>query len=550
MSVYPDCVCIEMQLGGTAGAWTDVSEDWLQRDGVHVSCGIRGSGPLDRVASTGTMKFSLDNSANNSAGLIGYYSPGHHNCRTGFQAGIPVRLHLIYDGRTYRKFYGRISPDGIDVSPGLLGERKTTIEVVDYMDILGSHEINLLELTENVRIDQAVPLILANVDVQPLATDYNTGEDVFTTVGDTVKRRGTALGELVKLANSELGYIYITRDATHDEILVVEGRMTRNRTTAVAEIVKPTYLSGYMLMESGDYVLMEDGTSKILLDEKLAVDFADQQLDMTVKHGANLANIIKATSYPRSIDTSATVLFTLNSAMQMDAGETKSGYKVTYRDPVGGAPQVAGKNMISPAATVDYTMHADSGGTGTDLTANLSVSVTYGADGAEYTFVNSGTVAGYITKLQARGYGIYMYDPVAFVVSNATSEQTHGSRTLNLDLKYQDAPSIAEAFANIVLNHYATPRSTAESVTFGANRDESMMGAFLQMDVGGRVTISESVTAIDEDYFINGVDFDIEAGGVINYKWYIKRAAFDTYAFWYVGEVGYSELGETTFIGF
>jgi hypothetical protein len=47
--VYPDTIRIEMQLGGTAGAWTDVSEDWLQRDGVHVSCGIRGSGPLDRV---------------------------------------------------------------------------------------------------------------------------------------------------------------------------------------------------------------------------------------------------------------------------------------------------------------------------------------------------------------------------------------------------------------------------------------------------------------------------------------------------------------------
>jgi hypothetical protein len=69
--------------------------------------------------------------------------------------------------------------------------------------LLGSHEINLLDLTENVRIDEAVPLILANVDVQPLATDYNTAR-MCSPLLATRETARTALGELVKLANSEL----------------------------------------------------------------------------------------------------------------------------------------------------------------------------------------------------------------------------------------------------------------------------------------------------------------------------------------------------------
>ena len=93
---------VEMQLAGTAGAWTDVSADVLQSDKPRFESGIRDNGATDRVASTGRLTFTLDNSNLNSAGLAGYYSPGHANARSGFSTGIPVRFKVTYDGGTAR----------------------------------------------------------------------------------------------------------------------------------------------------------------------------------------------------------------------------------------------------------------------------------------------------------------------------------------------------------------------------------------------------------------------------------------------------------------
>ncbi|MFA5154415.1 MAG: hypothetical protein WC554_17860, partial [Clostridia bacterium] len=96
-NIYPDSIKLEMQFAGTAGAWTDVTDDVIRATPITCTYGIQDSSPLARVASTGTFNFSLDNSELNSAGLVGYYSPGHTNCRSGFAAGITVRFSIVYD---------------------------------------------------------------------------------------------------------------------------------------------------------------------------------------------------------------------------------------------------------------------------------------------------------------------------------------------------------------------------------------------------------------------------------------------------------------------
>src|SRR3990167_726312 len=89
---------VEMQFSGSTGAWTDITGDVLSGPGITVSYGIHGVGPADRVADTGTMNFFLNNAQDNSAKLIGYYSPGHNNSRSGFTSGVGARMWLIYSG--------------------------------------------------------------------------------------------------------------------------------------------------------------------------------------------------------------------------------------------------------------------------------------------------------------------------------------------------------------------------------------------------------------------------------------------------------------------
>ena len=98
---YPSAITVEVELDGVDAGWTDISDDVLPP--VHGTYGILGNGPTDRVAGTGTMTFTLNNSVSNSGGLAGYYSPGHTNCLSGFEAGIGVRLGVTYDGKTRYK---------------------------------------------------------------------------------------------------------------------------------------------------------------------------------------------------------------------------------------------------------------------------------------------------------------------------------------------------------------------------------------------------------------------------------------------------------------
>ena len=73
--------------------WT-LCEDVLQEPVPEWEYGIVNSGPSDLVASTGVLKFVLDNSDQNSAGLAGLYSPENDNLLAGFAEGMLVKMEV------------------------------------------------------------------------------------------------------------------------------------------------------------------------------------------------------------------------------------------------------------------------------------------------------------------------------------------------------------------------------------------------------------------------------------------------------------------------
>src|SRR4030065_1368367 len=100
---------IDLKLDGVN--WTDVTADARASVEIAVQYGISGTGPADRVAQTGTLSFALDNSEHNSGGLIGYYAPGHANCRNGFEGGCPGRPRIGGPGRAHFKFGGHAAAE-------------------------------------------------------------------------------------------------------------------------------------------------------------------------------------------------------------------------------------------------------------------------------------------------------------------------------------------------------------------------------------------------------------------------------------------------------
>jgi len=344
--------------------------------------------------------------------------------------------------------------------------------------------------------------------IPPLNTDYDTGQETFSYVYDTLTGKTRAIREFQKLANSEFGYIYVKRDADGEQ-LTVDARYTKSVTTSSGTI-------------------------------------DDVMMGMSSAYGANYANRVKVTSYPRQIDAAATtVLASLQKTITLTTGESVTLVQ-KYRDPTGGSNMVSGTDMVSPASTTDYLMNAAADGGGADLTADLDVTANYGSDGVQWILVNNNAATGYVTHLQCRGKGIYFFDPTASIQEDSTGIDLHGEKETSVDQQYQDNPLASDAAAQYWSIRLATLRDDIQGVTYNPNRTQALMDLFLSADIGDKFTLSETVTGLSSEiYLINGIDFEIAPSGFITCT-YIPFLAIGE-SFW---RLSYSQLDISTTLGY
>jgi hypothetical protein len=358
-------------------------------------------------------------------------------------------------------------------------------------------------------VDEVIPLVLSEMTVQPQATSYATGNQTFEYVFDTVRRRTSALREFAKLANSEVGSIFIYKDATNGETLKFDARYTRQQRSSGATL-------------------------------------NNTMVDLVTDYGGLFANRSRVTAFPREIDSAATtVLWELQREISLLPGETRDDLFGKYRDPAGGSTSVSGKDMVNPVSSTDYLMNDTSGGGGADLTSDLSVTATFGANGVSFSLTNNNaTKTGYITKLQVRGKGIYFFDPVVSIVEDASSISSYGLQEYQLSQEYQDNPLQSRSVADYFLDRLSVLREDVKSVQFIPNSSASLMTAFLSLDVGDRFTLQETVSGISSDYFINGATLRITKKGIAFVSWIPELA--DTTVYWILNT---SKLNTDTTLG-
>ena len=470
---------IEMELDGVSGGWTDVTEDVIFP--LKDTGGMMGNTISDRVASTGVMTFDMDNSATNSGSTLGWYSPGGGSVRSGFAPGIPVRLTMT-DNTNTKRVYGRIARDGIQADAMQYGPRRTHVTVVDYINYAAEFPIELQAVATDQRADQAISTIVGLFAVAPLSTSYATGQDTFSYVFDTLNSRTRALSEFQKLALSEFGYIYVKRDATYGEVLTFDARHTRTALSSAGTI-------------------------------------NDAMIGMQSLYGGNYANRVKVTCYPRQIDAAATtVLASLQKVFEIASGDEETLLQ-QYRDPTGGSKQVSGIEMVTPVAAPDYTFNTAADGSGSDITADLSVTANYGGEGVQWVLTNNNGSSGFVTKLQARGKGIYFYDPAASISEVSAGIASYGEIEVAVNQSYQDSPLNSTAAAEYYATRLSTFRDDVSNVTFVPNKSAALTALFLSLDIGDLFTLTETLTGVSSDYFINAVDFELSATGVITCNW-------------------------------
>lgn len=501
---------IELKLNGV---WTDVTADvgGAEGEGISGGWGIGGNGPTDRLADLGILTFTLNNSTTNSAHLAGYYSPAHANCRAGFQHGVLCRRTCTYLGTGYPRFYGKVF--NIDPAPGSLKSRRTQVIVHDLMDDLIETDLRNVTLQVNQTEAQLIATIVAALPAaaQPVSSSLDSGLDTSPFAFDTLGPGQKAIAPLADIAISAVGYIYMKPDG----VLRYENRQARQLKTSsftlandMIDLVVPTSLEG-------------------------------------------VYNHIRATFHPRIVDAAATTVLWSQTGTPPSIGPAQTieiwgdYYKATEPSVL-----IGGTAQVTPAATTDYLANTLADGTGTNKTANITVVATFFASTVKFVITNNDAGTVFLTKLQARGKGLYDLSPVTV---ESTSTQFYGDRVINIDLPYQTNFNVTQDLADYIRSQYETLGTQAQSVTFNANRSGAFMLAAMTAQIGDRITISEAQTGLTTiDTFINSIHLTSKpgrAGAITECRFGLASATFFDQV-WVMDDASLSLAGTSTYFGF
>ncbi len=184
--------------------------------------------------------------------------------------------------------------------------------------------------------------------------------------------------------------------------------------------------------------------------------------------------------------------------------------------------------LITPVASTDYTFNTTADGLGDDLTSQLTVTIesTF-AMGAAVSITNNGPLPGFLSLLKLRGTAFVRPDAVSMSAGDVASQAANGRRTHAIDNEFMQNALEAQDFADYILGRKLAPQ--AYLLVEFANVSAAMQTIMLTRDISDRVRITEPNTGVDDDYFIERLEFDLEGTEIIC-RWLCSKA--DTRTFW------------------
>lgn len=134
---------------------------------------------------------------------------------------------------------------------------------------------------------------------------------------------------------------------------------------------------------------------------------------------------------------------------------------------------------------------------------------------------------------------------------DATSQGLYGKRGLQRPSLLMTTDAEALAQAQYLLIRYKNPAMRVKQITIIPSLDsDNLFPKALGYDISTRITICLSEASIDKEYHIEGIEhlWKSTSPDLLTTKWMLTDADVETY--WVLGQSGYSELGETTWLAF
>lgn len=459
-------------------AW-NTCEDVLQDPPPTWEYGLPGSGVMDRVADTGMLSFSVDNSEANTAGLAGYYTIGHANCPAWFVDGLPVRVRCERqdDMTITTRFTGFMVASR--PSTGMYLDGACEIECRDWMDYAGTQKIGLLALQTGagLGVDDVLTAALVNFPIQPTATDFDVGRESFPAIFNTDNAvTMTMMALFQKYARNEAGYIFLEGDGT----LRFDNRHARPL----------------------------DDTDAFTLDASGTTPMTELEVQWTRDR---IANEVRTTIYPLATDTGAsTVLWTLQDTFQVNPAQVIE-FDMPFRDPDTAQP-ISASDVVDPLVSGTH-IKASFLPAGSDnlATASLTYPITVGGNSAHVVVTNThASKSAYVHFLQIWGNGIYIYEPLVRTQEDATSIAAYGRRPLDVRLEQITSMTTQKLMGDFILGQLKDPIRLVNNVRFLANYNTNFATAALTVEPNTRFGLVETQAGVDDSFYACRVRFEAQ----------------------------------------
>lgn len=428
------------------------------------------------------------------------YSPesGLMNLSTG----IKIRVRATYDSTTYTLFTGFV--EHVQPQTGAQGEKLATIHLAGADRAVYQAQI-LAALQIDATADDVLTAILNNtVFTDRAVNDFEEGTSIFAYVGDTWRDGIPAITPIRDVVEAEQGRFYVDR----------MGRYVFKNRQYKTKILTP---------------------SATLDDNFRALDYA---------YGAGVANQVRVNVNPRAVGTAGTTLWTLRTAQLVGTGT--DGYRrFTARLRDANDRAVGATTLITPVATTDYLANTKKDGSGTNVTAYVTVAVieTHGS-AVTLEFRSSYPAEVYVLAgAKLRGTPLIQGDPLVVEQIDFANIAAHGLHPLTLNLPFLVTIEAAWQIALYELERRKNPNGAVRAITLDtADHPETILTNAL-FDL---ITLEESQTAHSAPYLIIGEHHRIDLGGSRHQvEWMLEPA--NPGAYWSLNS---SRLNATTRLGY
>ena len=183
-----------------------------------------------------------------------------------------------------------------------------------------------------------------------------------------------------------------------------------------------------------------------------------------------------------------------------------------FHDPDNQTTRIGASNVRPPVPQVDITANSESDGSGEDWLKFVITSYFITATSIEFTlFVRKVGDPVYITKLQARGRPLIVYNEESVQARDGTSVHGYGHNPFQLSLATVSDGDFAQDVADAYMHSFKTPTSYLDSLMI---RVQDEQAADVQtLTIGDVITVHNADSSHNNDYLIVGEFHNVDTQG-------------------------------------